>query len=156
MRKTKGFTLVEILIVVGVFGLILTTLVVILNSKQKNLYDTKRVSDVQALRNALEVVKNEQGSYDKALCELGFASACAQKSSSYLLQVMPDLGNLNDPAVSNVLCTSGQSCVKSGCNYTITLMEEDAYEVLFHLDKGVEGVGEKGCYRLTQEGISAY
>lgn len=49
----KGFTLLEILIVVAVFGLLATLAVLSLNSARASLRDAQRLSDVSVLRAGL-------------------------------------------------------------------------------------------------------
>lgn len=152
-QKQKGFSLVEILVVVGIIGLLLTGLVLSLNSKQKEIRDIKRVNDIQTLRNAIEVVKNEKGGYDQAACDLGIVSVCASKStdlSRYLLR----LSTLNDPVELNVACTKSAVCASQNCNYALTKLEADDYEIRFHLEKGVDALQGAGCYSATPRGIS--
>ncbi len=158
-KRKNGFSLVEILIVIGVIGLILTAVVVILNLKQAEMRDGKRVNDMQPFRSAMEVIKNESGSYEKALCDLGAVSLCGQKSSSELLKIIPELGALNDPKEKQSPCASKDICLTKNCNYAITKLEPDDYEVLFHLERGIKefgDFGDKGCYRLTPRGIEKY
>ena len=152
-KKIKGFTLIEILIIAGIAGLILTLLVISLNSKQKDIRDTKRLKDVYAVRDAMEVVKNQTGSYERTYCELGFVSLCYQKDNSELLKILPELRTLNDPRYETVACQLNAECAK-GCNYSFTTLEPDNYEVLFSLEKGVGIFSQSGCYRLTPQGIS--
>lgn len=157
MNKRKdGFSLVEILIVIGIVGLILTIVVVILNLKQAEMRDGNRVSDMQVVRSAMEVIKNETGSYEKAFCDLGAVSSCGQKSSSELLKIIPELGALNDSAEKQTVCASKDICLAKICNYAFTKLEAEDYEILFHLERGVNEFKSKGCYRLTPRGIEKY
>lgn len=152
-QKQKGFSVVEILVVVGIIGLLLTGLVLALNSKQKEIRDIKRVNDIQTLRNAIEVLKNEKGGYDQAKCDLGIVSVCTGKSSDlsrYLLR----LNTLNDPVELNVACTKNDVCGNQTCNYALTKLSTDDYEIRFHLEKGVDGFNGAGCYVATPRGIS--
>ena len=151
--RQKGFTLVEILIVIGIIGLILSLLVISLNSKQQQIRDSKRISDMQTLRSALEVVKNETGGYDQAYCDLTFVSLCAKKENSMLFKVMPGLVKTNDPKVLDVKCSNADACANKGCNYSITRLEPTDYEILFHLEKGVDEFNLEGCYKVTPAGI---
>lgn len=152
MSKSKrGFSLIEILIVIGVVGLVLTILTVSLNSKQKDVRDTKRLNDLQNLGAALNLLKNETGGYEQSYCELNRVSACASKDNSKLLKIMPGLAGLNDPKFT-VNCNQN-SCVK-GCNYSFSKLENQDFSVLFYLEKGLSGSKVKGCYRLTPNGLS--
>lgn len=148
----RGFTLIEILIALGVFGLILAGLALLLSVNQKELRDTKRINDMQSLRNALSVVKTEKGGYDQSYCDLTLVSVCAKKAPSLLIDVMPGLGALNDPQ-STVSCANADACGSGRCNYAFVKLEPSDYEVRFSLERGVNGYPAEGCYKLTPEGL---
>lgn len=151
--KNTGFSLVEILITVGVIGLLLTVLVLALNSKQKEIRDIKRINDIQTLRNALEVVKNQGGNYERAYCDLGIISQCAGKSNSELAKYILNLKALNDPQEQIVSCAKQDVCQARSCNYTLTKLETDDYEIKFYLEKGIDDLLGEGCYLATPTGI---
>ncbi|MEK7159297.1 MAG: prepilin-type N-terminal cleavage/methylation domain-containing protein, partial [Patescibacteria group bacterium] len=134
-KNKQGFSLIEILIVVGVVGLVLTILVVSLNSKQKDIRDNKRLADMQNLGAALGLLKNETGGYDQSYCEQKIVSVCAANDNSKLLKIMPTLGQLNDPKFT-VSCNQSGACAK-GCNYSFSKLESQDFEVRFYLDKGL-------------------
>jgi prepilin-type N-terminal cleavage/methylation domain-containing protein len=156
VEKSKGFSLVEILIVIGIVGLVLTIVFFSLNAKQKETRDVKRMSDINLLRNALSVVKNETGSYDRSFCDLGAVSACAGKENSELLKFIPDLKNLKDPEATTPSCVDAKVCATSNCNYAFSKLDSEDYEIRFHLEKGVDNLPEKGCYIATPLGIRKF
>jgi len=59
----RGFTLLEILIVIAVFGLLATLAVLSLNSARASLRDAQRLSDVSVLRAGLSQYWLEKASY---------------------------------------------------------------------------------------------
>jgi len=152
-EKSKGFSLVELLIVVGVIGLILTIVFFSLNAKQKESRDLKRMSDINLLRNALEVVKNQTGGYDRSFCEEGAVNSCATKENSELLKFIPDLKNVKDPSEVAVNCSKTDVCRSDTCNYAFTKLSDTEYEIQFHLETGVDGYPDQGCYIASQQGI---
>ena len=156
VEKSKGFSLVEILIVIGIVGLVLTIVFFSLNSKQKETRDVKRMSDINLLRNALSVVKNETGGYDRSFCDLGVVSACAGKENSELLKFIPDLKNLKDPQTPTASCADAKVCAASNCNYAFAKLESEDYEIRFHLEKGVDNFLATGCYIATPLGIRKF
>jgi len=152
LKKHKGFSLVEILIVVGIIGLILVILVISLNAKQAQLRDLQRVKDVRTLQEALQVMKNETGSYERSYCSPGIVSRCSSNNSFDLLKLLPNLKNINDPTESAVGCEKDDTCRNQSCNYTFTKVQDNDYEIRFHLEKGIENFPSAGCYIATPQG----
>ncbi len=66
MRKNKGFTLVEILIVVAIIGILASIILVGLNSFRSSGRDARRIADVHQVQNALELYFTKNGSYPAA------------------------------------------------------------------------------------------
>jgi prepilin-type N-terminal cleavage/methylation domain-containing protein len=62
-RLSKGFTLFELLVVIGIIGLLSTLAVVALTSVRQKTRDAKRVADVRSIRYALELYFNDQNTY---------------------------------------------------------------------------------------------
>lgn len=152
----RGITMIEILIAIGVIGLIMIVWMFTLYSKQAENRDLKRISDIQTLRQAMAVIKSNNGFYDRSLCEAGAVSACAQKDGSVLKTLLPQLANLNDPSATDASCVKPATCKAGSCNYAFTTLTGDTYEILFHLEKGVNGFSEPGCYVATPQGIVKY
>lgn len=61
--KNKGFTLIEILIVVSLLGLLLTVILFATNSSNAKARDTERLSNVKEVEKALTMYQLEHGSY---------------------------------------------------------------------------------------------
>jgi type II secretion system protein G len=59
----KGFTLIELLVVIAIIGLLSTLAVVALGSARQKARDSKRLSDVKQMQNALELYYNDQNAY---------------------------------------------------------------------------------------------
>ncbi len=62
-QQKKGFTLVELLIVIAIIGLLATLAIVSLTAAQQRARDTKRVADLKAIQTSLELYWNENASY---------------------------------------------------------------------------------------------
>jgi len=85
----KGFTLVELLVVVAIIGILTTIAVVALSGARQKARDTKRVADVRQIHTSLELYNNNSNGYPiemtpvvlgvgdySTLCAGGFKAAC--------------------------------------------------------------------------------
>lgn len=64
MKNTqKGFTLIELLVVVAIIGMLASVVVVSLNSARAKARDAKRISDMKAVQNAIEMYYSDNGQY---------------------------------------------------------------------------------------------
>lgn len=66
-NKSKGFTFIEIAIVIAIIGIIASLTLTGLNSVRANSRDTKRVSDISQIQTALEMYKRENYVYPAVL-----------------------------------------------------------------------------------------
>lgn len=63
MKKRKGFTLVELLIVIAIIALLATLVIVSLRSAQEKARDAKRVADVKQIQSAAELYYSDNNNY---------------------------------------------------------------------------------------------
>ena len=62
-NKNKGFTLIEMLVVIAVIGLLAALILVGLSSFRTRGRDTRRIADVKEVQNGLELYYMKNGSY---------------------------------------------------------------------------------------------
>lgn len=62
-RSKSGFTIVELLIVIVVIGILALIIIVSYNGTQNRANDSRRLSDMQSIRQSLEAYKTINGAY---------------------------------------------------------------------------------------------
>jgi prepilin-type N-terminal cleavage/methylation domain-containing protein len=62
-KDNKGFTLVELLVVVAIIGLLASIIIVSLNSARTRAKDARRLSDIRAIISALELYYHDNEQY---------------------------------------------------------------------------------------------
>ena len=120
-----------------------------LDNLQKKSRDARRVSDMNTLQDIMARTISQRGvdGYKLACPGVGAVSKCL---GGKLQEFFPSIGNLNDPGF---VANSCANCVDGTiCNYAITNLEKDSFQVNFYLEKGINGE-KPGCYNLTKDGV---
>ena len=68
--KQKGFTLLELLVVISIIGLLASILVINLTSARRRARDTKRIADIRNLQTAAEDYFGKIGKYPTVISDL--------------------------------------------------------------------------------------
>ena len=147
MKKQKGFTLIELLVVIAIIGLLSSLAVVSLGNVREKGRDTKRLSDMDALKTAFELVNNESGSYKpENTCFAG--KMLYQCTGGALEGFLPTIKNLKDPIGTAGSCIVAGNCV-AGCEYAVRMLSASTYAVEFYLETGAGMFKEAGCYSMS-------
>ena len=121
-EKSKGFTIVELLIVIVVIGILSAIVIVAYNGIQERGRDAQRVSDIKAITNALEMYYLDHGEYPSGS---GSVNSTALNSSSWSTTADGSWANLRDKLVpkymsalpKDPISTPGANAQTTGYNY---------------------------------------
>ncbi len=152
-RKGRGFTLIELLVVIGIIAVLTSIAVVALGSARRKARDAKRVSDVKAIQNALELFYQESNGYPtealavelgrgsfKALCSSGFEAVCGGTVTEFM-GLVPSSPNPMDG-----------SCSSTDNRYMYTASAGGAYVMTFCLGDNF-GDYSAGLRTANEDGI---
>lgn len=132
-KFSRGFTLIELMVVVAVIAILATIALFGLSGVQKGARDTQRLATANGIRTALERYNANQGSYPPGPFS---AMATYLTGGSYLVNVFdPGCGG-GSVAINNLTtgngswapCTTGPyySYAVSGGTYTLWVVKEAA------------------------------
>lgn len=150
LKNKKGFTIIELLIVIAIIGLLATISIVALNGARQKGRDAKRVGDIRQLQTALELYFNDQNSYPVVtgtlvlgsanaakLCNTGFVSAATACTRTYM-GIVP-----SNPTPGGDNYTYASTGASTTTLYTIGFSLEDS-----------TGAYSAGTHTASQDGIN--
>jgi len=76
INKNKGFTLIELMVVVSIIGFLATASLVVFNSARIKSRDAQRIANLKQIQTAVEMYYNEYGYYPKhdgGISQYGYA-----------------------------------------------------------------------------------
>lgn len=104
----RGFTLIELLVVVAIIGILSSVVISSINQARSKARDTKRISDVRQIQNALEMYFADNGYYPEytgldyrcntnliTASPAGKNSLAVLKSSGYIKEIPSDPLNIS-------------------------------------------------------------
>ncbi len=156
LNAKYGFSLVELLVVIGIIGVLATISVASLQSAQKRARDTKRISVVRGM--ATQIEGEDAGAPGTAIDCTGPAPCGAHADTSTVVGPST-LGDTSftgavDPQAPTALCTTTSS---AACKFVIAKTTGAAgpltndYEICFYLEAGGAGL-QAGMNSITSPG----
>ncbi|MCX6740274.1 MAG: prepilin-type N-terminal cleavage/methylation domain-containing protein [Candidatus Parcubacteria bacterium] len=148
-KSQRGFSLIELLIVIAIIILLGIISVVALNDQRGKARDAKRISDIRQVRTALEFYYSDENEYPVTITPiiLGDISAqklCSKKAGAFLPAETPcDQANPYMPLVPKDPLASGK--------YSYTGIAE-GYDIVFTTEKP-SSLGEAGTYHAHSQAI---
>ncbi|TSC76100.1 MAG: general secretion pathway protein G [Parcubacteria group bacterium Gr01-1014_31] len=163
MMRQRGFTLIEMLVVVAIIGLLSTLVFIAYSNARSKARDAVRSGDIAQVRKALEVYYNSTGDFPSTLAdgEIGNPTngmgclgtfgweadtACA---TPVFMGVAP-----RDPASTADVPNHDRPCATIGipCNYSYARLSGERYELHFRLEVGAGQLGV-GLLCATEAGV---
>ncbi|KKQ79474.1 MAG: hypothetical protein UT02_C0035G0006 [Parcubacteria group bacterium GW2011_GWC2_38_7] len=152
MKKNKGFTLVELLIVFAIIVILCAIAAVSLSNLNEKDRDAKRIQNMnEDLRIAMQMVLNKYDSYSENLgCSVGdLVNAC---EGGRLQEFLPLIKEVKDP-VGALSCLD--DCTRP-CNYAWQKLSDNDFGILFYVENGLAEFADPGCYLYGPNGAERY
>lgn len=92
MNTEKGFTLIELMVVIAIIGLLSSVVLTSLSQARIKARDARRLSDIRQVQTALEIFNTTYGGYP-FLYNVGGALNSCSPATSYMCQLQEELAS---------------------------------------------------------------
>lgn len=157
MLNKKGFTLIELLVVIAIFALMANITMISLDRAKRESRDTKRMSDINQLRSALQLYSMEKTSYPEGdSVALGLPSrstldnrgwAAGPPETPFYMPIVP-----RDPKMVTQAESACTDVSDGPCDYGYTFYSSDNYIIYFYFEGQLGGM-ERGLHWATKDNI---
>ncbi|MFH0846002.1 MAG: type II secretion system protein [Patescibacteria group bacterium] len=135
-KDTKGFSLIELLIVVAIMGILSAVVLSSLGTARQKARDARRISDVKDAAKIL-VIASDVGGINISGCTTANVAlnTCGDGTDQFM-----DLRSYSDPSTATAVCSG--TTTEGPCEYGIANIDGDArattedYQICFYLEYG--------------------
>ncbi len=136
VKNQSGLTLIELLIIIGLIGALITLGLFVLSNERARVRDSQRIADMARVQAAFQLIYFEKASYKEAAA--GCSSLGDDVNQCGLGNYLNGLGRLRDPG---------------RYRYQISRVPDDSdYGVVFTLERTYGGL-KAGQHVLSKNGI---
>lgn len=155
LNKEKGFTLIELLVVIAIIGVLSTLAVVSLNNARQKSRDSKRVSDIKQIQNALELYYNDVNGYPdaQAAITLGSTNYASLSSGAGFSSSSTASGVKYMQQVPSAPTPADNTCDSTSNSYRYTSTASTTYTIDYCLGASTGGVAA-GVNKACQAGLA--
>lgn len=93
MKKNKGFSLIELLVVISIIGVLTTVLVMNFVGTRERARDAQKIQNLNSLKNSLRMYYNDNQSYPQYLSGLGTSYVASLGDTTGIDYTQVDNGN---------------------------------------------------------------
>ncbi len=99
--QTRGFTLIELVVVISILAILSGVLVPRVTNHLKSARDARRLTDIRAVRNAIEQYYQDKGAYPTANANSSYGGWDVSNDGDFI-RVLRDKGYLDEDAVDPI------------------------------------------------------
>lgn len=99
-KHQKGFSLIELLVVISIIGLLASIVMTSLNSTRVKARDTKRLASIRQIQTALEMYYNTNGTYPMMGAWINSVDGDANWLTSFATALQPFISSLPNDATA--------------------------------------------------------
>lgn len=140
----RGFSLIELLIVITIIALLATIVLATLNSARERARDTSRVNDINQVVTALELYRADNGGT--------YPPSPASGSDRYFLATLAD--DLVPTYLPKIPVDPQAGSTNNGYRYCRPNGQEGAYQIVVKLEKNRTPQGVPNCTMRTLAPVS--